>query len=289
MPLPPGFSEVSQTPSQAGSPPTGFFEPSSDVDWGGVVKDALNEARMGNGSKMRSLMTDPVTQAKALPYLLPAATAVIGMPWASTKGYVAGRGLSDAALLSYGRGDDIPSALSVDKEFPYIHGQVPELVGSAFSDLVTIPAIKSANSGKAIGQAEANAGLANVTKEAPPSGMRTAVKFVQNIKDKALTPEEARAMKPAIDTIFTKGWLNGTEYMSDLAKAKSNVMSVLNKIPGRAEPAQAMANAMKAPNMISKVWSSVPKSVKYGMGVGAGTVGAGDALYQVLKKIGIAP
>src|SRR5690349_15423116 len=109
------------------------------TDWGGVVKQALNEARMGDGSKMRDLMTDPVTQAKALPYLAGLTSLPFGGP---TAGYAVTRGLSDAALASYGKSDQIPP----------ISQQAMELGGSLASE--AIPAIGRWKAAKDIGKAE---------------------------------------------------------------------------------------------------------------------------------------
>lgn len=85
-------------------------EPSQKpADYGEVMKSALNEARMGDGSFMRKMMSDPITQAQAIPYLSGAVGVVSPLPMAGSVATVAGRQLSNQALRAYGRKDLIPS------------------------------------------------------------------------------------------------------------------------------------------------------------------------------------
>lgn len=275
MPLPPGFVEdASQT--IAGQPPAGFKEDSQEPDWGSVVKQALNEARMGNGSKMRDLMTNPVTQAKALPYLSGQVGAIFGGP---TVGYAAGRGLSDAALASYGQKDQIPS----------VGKQAMELGSSLASE--AIPAVGRYMAGKDIGAAEAAVpGLSDVAKEAPPSNVRTAVKFMQRLKNNPdMTIQEAKAAQPAVKAVFGSPFMNQARYSSyfpDFAEGAQNVSSTLNTIPGRADAAGRMAQLSTIPNYVGKALRAIPRGIKFGMGIGAGE-GVSDTLAKALFNVGL--
>jgi len=245
-------------------------------DWGGIVKQALNEAQAGNGSKIRDLMTDPITQAKALPYLTGFGALPFGGP---TAGYAVGRGLSDAALASYGRTDQIPPL-----------GQQAVELGTSLAG-EAIPAIGRSMAGKAIGEAEsAVPGLSEVEKRGPPSSMTTAVKFMQNLKNKPdLTIEEAKAAQPAIKSIWQSPWVNQPRYSSylpDMAEATQRVSRTLNQIPGRQEAAGQLAQLSTIPNYVGKALKAVPRGIKFGLGIGAGE-GITDALAKALFNIGI--
>ena len=167
--------------------------------------------------------------------------------------------------------------------------QVAEGGLSALGDLAAIPAMKKAYFGGQIGKAEKMAGLANIEKEAPPSGMRTAVKFVQGLKNKMnetpLTPQEARSLKPALDTIFKKGWLRGSEYSADLAQVSQRVNKVLNQIPGRGEAAQGMARALTIPRKLGQAYNAVPPGVRKGISYGVGAGLGGGAGFEIIKKL----
>lgn len=235
----------------------------------------------GNPLAVQASTSDPVTNLKALPAVLGTAGALSPIPGGATIGTVGGRQLSNEGLRLMGRSDQIPSTMS----------QVGEGALSVLGDAIAIPAIKKAVLGPKIGAAETLAGLGDIEKTAPPSNVRTAIKLAQQINSKgSLTPEEAKALKPAMDSIWQNGWLSKDaykQYAPDVADASGLIQKALNSIPGRAAPAAEMAGAMTIPNMVQKVWSAVPRSVKYGMGVGTGAIGTGDLLYQALKKVGI--
>jgi len=278
MPLPPGFVEdtpMASPQAVGGTPPKGFIEDSTNPDFGQVVKDALNEAHFGNGSKLRDLMTDPITQAKALPYLIGFAGTLLGGP---TAAYVMGRGLSDAALSSYGRPEEIPP----------ISQQAGELAGSVVSE--AIPAMGRYMAGKDIGKVEAAIpGLSNIKKVAPPSSMTTATKLMQRLKGAPLSVEEAKAAQPAVKSVWGSPWVNQQRYSSylpDFTEATQNVSDTLNTIPGREEAAARMARLNTIPNYVGKALKIVPRSLKFGMGIGAGE-GMTDALAKAIFNIGL--
>lgn len=242
-----------------------------------TVRSAVGEATMQPGTLTRDIMTDPVTQAKALPPLASAAALSFGIP--VTPAVVGARQVSNAALRSYGRPEEVPSNLS----------QIIEGGTSALGDVTAIPAFQKARFGKAIGAAEQASGIANVPKEAPPGSARTAVKLVQLVKQKltdgTLSMEVARSLKPAIKTIFDKGWLRGTEYLPDAVEAQQGIQSILNQDPVRKEAATALARSQTVPHLIDRGIKAIPRSVKYGMGFGTGATGAGGLAYLLGKKL----
>lgn len=253
----------------------GAISADQNMDYGQVVKDALNEAHMGNGSKLRDLMVDPVTQAKVLPYLTGFGGSVLGGP---TAAYTIGRGLSDAALASYGKSDQIPP----------ISQQALELGGSMASE--AFPAMGRYMAGKDIGTAEtAVPGLSSIKKVAPPSSMTTATKLMQRLQNSPLSIEEAKAAQPAVKSVFGSPWVNQPRYSSylpDFSEAAQNVSDTLNTIPGRAEPAARMAQLSTIPNYVGKAIKAIPRGIKFGMGIGAGE-GMTDALAKALFNIGL--
>lgn len=247
----------------------------SEPDWKGVVGQATKEAFMMPGTMTRKMASDPTAQAKMLPPLAGAVGAMSPIPGGATLGTVGGRQLSNLALKSYGQSDQIPSGLS----------QGLEAGAAVLGDVAAIPALKKASFGKQIGVAETAAGLGSVPKEAPPGSMRTAVKWIQAMKDKPLTVQEAKQFKPAIDTVLKKGWLRGTQYEPDAVQFSQKIQSTLNQIPGRAEASAGMAKAMTIPRMMNKGYQMIPKSVRHGLGYGTGVGAAGGASYELIRKL----
>jgi len=252
-----------------------FSSLSGKPDWQGVVKSAVTEAAMPfrQGTMTRDFATNPVTQAKSVPPLMSAIGGIIGGPMGMTKFGEGGRALSDAALAAYGKKEEIPSVAS----------HVGELGTNLVGDVIAAPAIKNAYYGKQIAKAEKNfPGMADVVKEAPPSGPRPAVKFAQQLKGKDLSPLEAKKFQPAMSTIYKKGYpFQGPlkQYAPDFMEANRSVSAGLNKIPGRKAPAQAMAEAMKVPNFvrdnIQTIWQNpMLRRLIYatltGLGIGEG-------------------
>jgi len=220
---------------------------------------------------------NPKNQVQNLPMVGGALGGASPIPGGTFMGTALGQGARDAILKTMG--SPIPSGWQ----------HAGELGTAAFSDVVPIPFAKKAYFGKQIGEAEKAAGMANIAKEAPPSGARTAVKFVQSLKDKMnsepITAEEARAAKPALDFIHQKGWLQGTEYSADLAKISERVRDVVNTIPGRAAPAEAMRAAMTIPRFVGNVYNAIPPNIRRGIGYGAGVGIGGGTGYELIRKL----
>lgn len=247
--------------SLASDAPPGFKEMA-----GPIIKQAVSEATMQPGTFSRGLMSDPIIQAKALPPLAGTAGGLSGIPGGSTAGTVIGRQISNAALRSYGRKDQIPSGAD----------QLGEAALSAGGDISAFPAINKGVFGRAVGDAEKLSGIADIEKTAPPGSARTAVKLIQFIKQKmldgALSMEAAKSLKPAVKMISTKGWLQGTEYAPDLVEASRGIQEILNQDPVRKAASDTLALSQTVPNYISRTIQSipVPGSVKAGFGATTG-------------------
>lgn len=292
MALPPGFQEVSASPTPVPSgaskaPPAGFTESSAGPDWEGIVKMALNEAKMGDGSKMKALMTDPLTQAKVLPYLSGTALALTGVPGGATAGTGGGHLLADAALKSYGREDLIPP----------VGKQILDTGLAAAGDVTAIPALNRKIFGSQIGSAERAAGVP------PPQDikslpMATGTKSVSEFIDDAInsvngsagkgSPTYWKQIKDQVDRIYN---LNKDIPLSNLDKVKlkwlgSQVQEGLNAaVPGRAAPAAALARSQTIPNAISGAFRSMPWWAKVGATAGATSLG-GEGLMKILGSVG---
>lgn len=265
--------------------PSQSFEDVEEPDWGGVVKDALNEARMGNGSKMRALMTDPITQAKALPYLAGTAGGFSGIPMGATAGQVGGRLISDAALKAYGHPEDIPS----------VGRQVAEGGIAALGDITAFPAFNKRIFGGQVGAAEKAAGvpppeeIPSLPKPAagqPVSGgIDSAIESVKSAGGEG-TPTYWKQIKDQIDAFYNAG---KDAKLSNLDRAKlqwlnGQVQKGLNaSVAGRAAPAAALARSQAVPNAIEGAWDAIPSSLKWGLGVGGGG-GAAYAGTDLLKR-----
>lgn len=241
MPLPPGFTE--EAPTTQG-PPAGFQEDNS-ADWGGVVKAAMNEARMGNGSKMRALMTDPVTQAKVLPYLTAAVGTEFGGP---TAAWGVGRGLSDAALASYGKPEEIPS----------LKQHAIEGAGALASE--AIPFIQKFKAGKAIGKAEDTAGVVarGAPKAVTPGSVGQTLTDLESQIDAGTinTAQGARDAKEIVDQIYgnPRIYEKSPGINVQAARVSAKVQSLLNgQVPGRGGPASVIAEKSVIPNAIGNI------------------------------------
>lgn len=241
--------EAQTKPSKkmGGSPPLGF-----------VAKQIWNIAPQNPKNELKNL---------------PLAAGALGGAGPMIGGGIMGTGIGQIARYA---GDK-----AFKQPVPSVLQHALELGGAAFGDAVTAPG----KYGARIGAAEKAAGLGAVEKEAPPASIRTAVKFVNQIKDKDLTPETAKQFKPAIDTIFKKGWLRGTEYEPDLVQVSKKIQSTLNTIPGRAEPSAGLAKMMYVPNKIRDAYQILPKGARQGIAWGSGAVGAGGVLAEVMKKL----
>lgn len=282
------FSDIGGKPIQASIDfsDLGGKRISAGPDWMGVVKDALNEARMGNGSKMRDLMSDPVTQAKVLPILSGGGVAALGVPMGNTIGTVAGRQISNAALKAYGKENEIPDTAS----------QLKEAAISGALDLTAIPFINKRVIGSQIGDVEKAAGVPAPQdipslprpKAGDPvsGGIDSAIESVRSAEGGG-TPTYWKQIKDQIDNFYNLG--KDTK-LTNLDKAKltwlsARVQEGLNAaVPGREALSETFANSQKVPNAIKDAFYSVPSSIRQGMGVGAGTVSGGGLLYELGKR-----
>jgi hypothetical protein len=245
-------------------------------DWKQVIGKVAKDSFMVPMAAAKDLATNPVTMAKALPPLAGMAGAMSPIPGGATLGTVVGRQLSNLALKGLGKGDQIPSGWQ----------QAGEAGLSALGDIAAIPMMKKGYYGGMIGEAESKyPGMAGVVKEAPPSGMRTAVKFIQGLKAKDLTILEAKQFKPAVDTIFQKGWLRGTPYEPDAVLVSQKIQSALNQVPGRGVASAGMARAMTIPRNINQLYQKLPPAVRRGLGYGTGVGLAGGAAVELIRKL----
>ena len=120
-----------------------------DSSMGDVATSAFQNATFQPGATTTKLMSDPITQAQALPAIAGAAGGASGIPMGASVGTGGGHLLADAAFKSIGRPDLIPS----------VRSQVMGTAGAALGDLTAIPAINKANAGNQIGAVEEAAGV----------------------------------------------------------------------------------------------------------------------------------
>lgn len=266
MPLPPGF--VEETPTKG--PPSGFSE--EGTDWGGIVKQALNEAHMGNGSKIRDLMSDPITQAKALPYLAGAA-GMIGLGGGATANMAVAHLLSDAALKSYGREDQIPS----------VGSQALDVGLAALGDMAN-----AGLAGRAIGKAEKAAGVVTRTPlKLPTSGnVGAALDEMETTLKNALAsgtplgPQSARDIYSTAKYIANNPNIVGksSDILVQSSRVKAMAQAALNAaVEGRGAPAAIMATAKTVPNMVKPIIQGTRKLPLWAQ-IGLGATGAGGLL-----------
>lgn len=277
MPLPPGFAEIPDPTVSVGKPPSGFSEVSDQPDWGGIVKDALNEAQMGNGSKIRNLMIDPITQAKVLPYMANAA-GMVGLGAGATANTAGAHLLSDAALKSYGREDQIPP----------LKDQAIDIGTAALGDT-----INSSLAGRAIGKAEK---AANVITRAPlklptPSNVGTVLDELETTLKQSLVTGKPLGPQSARDAYAVAKYVAGNpnivgksdEIAVQAARVRSMASAALNQaVPGRAAPAAAMATAKTVPNIVGKIGTAVNQTLPW-WAKGAMAITGGDALLNAFR------
>lgn len=283
MALPHGFTEVQGAAQTGGAPPAGFKDVSDSVDFGGVVKQALNEAMVGKGSKMRDLMIDPVTQAKALPYLMGTTLGVIGIPGGAALGTGGGHLLADAALKTYGRDDLIPPA----------GRQVLDTALAGAGDLTAVPYINRKIYGGMVGAVEKAAGVP-AAQDIPSIPMTTGAKSAGDFINEAVDSVKSagaegsatywKQIKDQVDRIYNLGVnqkLTGLD-QGRLKWLNAMVQNGLNKaVPGREAPAAALAMSQEIPNAISRTVQSTPWWAKIAGSTAATAVGA-DTLLRAL-------
>ena len=236
----------------------------------------------GNPLAEAGATQDPVATSKMVPAAMGVLGAISPIKFGTALGTTAGRQLSNAMLKGVGHPEEIPSGVE----------QGVETLGALAMDAIPLPLIKSKLAGKAIGAAERAAGITQdaIRRLPPPSSIRTSVVLLNKLKDRLaggeITPMAAREIKPALDTIANRGWLNGTEYISDFGQVSKRISELVNKIPGRGEAASQMRSAMAIPNMAKKTWKAIPNPVRRGFGYALGGGLAVDALREVLGERG---
>lgn len=252
-----------------------------DSSMGDVAMEAVKDATFQPGATTTKIMSDPITQAQALPAIAGTTAGAMGVPMGSSLGTGAGHLLADAALKSYGRSDLIPSTKS----------QVMGTGAAALGDLTAIPAINKANAGSQISAAEDLAGvpppqqipsLPKPAVGAPVSGgIDETIKAVDNATSQgAGSPVFWKQIKDQIDSFYNAGkQVKLTQLdQNKLAYLSKAVQSGLNEsVPGRAAPAAYMAMSQTVPDIISAMSGSLPWWIK-----GAGTLIGGDALTRAL-------
>ena len=261
---------------------------SGDQSISGSVKEALR-------SSSRNLLEDitgrgegPIRQAKALPALAGTALSAMGVPGGMTVGTTGGRQLSNAALIAYGRPEEMPSSES----------QAVEAAFSVLGDVTAIPAINKKIFGGQIGRIEKARGVPPV-QDIPSIPMSTGTKSLGEFVNDAVrsiqssggkgAPEYWLALKDQVDRIYELGKDTGLTRLDrgKLTFLNKTIQAGLNRaVPGRGMPAAALAESQRIPNAIGKAYRTIPRGVKTGLGLGAGTSaggGIGYALYRALS------
>lgn len=255
------------------SPPTEqelndiFDKVSPKTDWKQTIGSAVKSSFQKPAAFAKDLGTNPQTMANAMPTLLGTAGGMSPIPGGATGGTLLGQGLRAGADKLMGK--PVPGLMQ--------HGL--ELGGAALGDVMAIPAMKAKYYGGQIGEAESKfPGMADVIKEAPPSGPRPAVKFAQQLKGQDLSPLEAKRFQPAMKTVYDKGipfQKPYKMYAPDFMEANRAITKGLNKIPGRQVASDAMAKAMTIPNAIrdarQAIWQNpILRRLIYAAVTGAG-------------------
>lgn len=254
------------------------------------VPDAVRKALY---SSSRNLVEDitgrgegPIRQAKALPALAGTGLGLLGIPGGATVGTTGGRVLSNAALISYGRPEEMPSTES----------QVAEGALAALGDLTAIPALNRKIFGGQVGAAEKAAGVSPV-QDIPSTPMATGSKSlgefvndaVRSVKDSGGrgTPEYWLQIKDQIDRIYELGKDSGLTRLDrgKLRFLNTAVQSGLNRaVPGRAVPAAALAESQRLPNTISRGVKNISRNTPFWLKVAAGTAAGTTPLWKMLGE-----
>jgi hypothetical protein len=256
-----------------------------DSSMGDVAVDAVKEATFQPGTNTNDLLTNPITQAKALPSLMGATGAVTGIPMGGSLGTGIGNLISDAALKAYGRPDQIPSTKS----------QVLGTAGAAIGDLAPVPAMNRKIFGGQVGEAETAAGVPppqDIPSLPKPSagqpvsgGIDDTINAVKRANEQgAGSPVFWKQIKDQIDSFYNLG------KDAKLTTADSNKLAWLNgavqnglnaSVPGRAAPAASLAMSQTVPNAIAGASKAIPW---WGKAIGSAV--GGDALLNALKSAG---
>lgn len=224
-----------------------------------VARQAAGEAVMAPGTLTQDAATNPVTQAKMLPPLAGAVGAVFGGPFSASRAQIPARILSDAALASYGRKEEIPS----------VAAHALEAATSVAADALAIPYFHKAARGAEIGAAEKAAGVVTRAPDKLPTG--ASVGEYLNTLESQIDNGTINTAQAARDAYAGTRYVNSnpnivgksSEISVQAARVGRKAQALLNKfVEGRGEPAAQMANAMKVPNAIGKVYNKIPPTVR---------------------------
>jgi hypothetical protein len=253
-----------------------------------VAKQAISEATFQPGTVSRDFATNPVTQAKALPALAGAGVSLAGaVPMGLTIGTVGGRKLSNLALKAYGKQDEIPSGMS----------QAVEAILAAGGDLTAIPYFNKKVYGSQIGSTERAAGVPapqDIPSTPMALGQKTVGEFINDAVDSVKSsagkgvPAYWKTIKDQVDRIYELGKDQGLTNLDTLRLRwlSNEVQSGLNAVvPGRAAPAEMLARSQGVPNFGKAISKAVPKSVKTGLGWGAGGSGGAGLAYALGRRL----
>lgn len=257
------------TPEQVIAQAQNLIPQQKGPDWKGVVGGAVKEAFMRPGTMTRDLMTNPVTQAKALPPLMGMVGGMSPIPGGSTMGTVGGRQLSNLALKTYGKPEEIPSRNS----------QIGEAGVSLVGDLIAFPGIKKAYFGKKIGDAERAAGVVTraPTKAVTPGSVGQTLNDLEAQIDAGAinTPQLAKDAKAVISQIYKnpKIYEQTEEISTQAQRVSSKVSNLINKIPGRSAPSGELAKGMVLQNLIKQAYRKTPWPIRVGAEGAMGALG----------------
>ena len=257
-----------------------------DSSMGDIATSAFQNATFQPGATTTKLMSDPITQAQALPAIAGAAGGASGIPMGASMGTGGGHLLADVAFKSIGRPDLIPS----------VRSQVMGTAGAALGDLTAIPAINKANAGNQIGAVEEAAGVPP-PQEIPSLPRPAAGEPVAGGIDNTIAAVNRAQSQGAGSPVFWKQIQDQIRAFYDAGKnvklttMDQNKLAYLSKavqeglnlsVPGRAAPAAYEAMSQTVPNAIGSAGRSIPWWIKAPV-ASALTWGGGDALVNALK------
>lgn len=278
---PPSEQELNDIFSKIGGQP----------DWKGVVGNAVGSAFMKPGTVPNKLMIPSLenapAQARALPPLASLTGGLLGGPMGATKFGEGGRAISDAALASYGKKDQIPSGTA----------HLEELGGNLFGDVIAFPQAKKSYYGRQIGKAEKLAGVPppEDIRSLPRPGATQAVSTtiddaVDSVKGSEMrgSPTFWKQIKDQVDWIYERGKNEALSKgdKSKLAWLNSQVQKGLNSsVSDREVPAMALAESQVVPNAIGRTFRMLPPKVRSGLGYGTGFGAPVVAIEEIVRRL----
>lgn len=286
--------EKYQQPDQQG-PWTKYQE--QPTDYKQIIGDSIKNMFQKPAAFAKDLGTNPTTMANMMPSALGMAGAMSPIPGGATMGTAMGQGVQSGALRLLGKKDQIPPWLEIDKQFPYVHGKIPELGLAALGDVAAIPAMKKSYYGGQIGKVEKAAGVPppqDITSIPMAKGEKTLGEFINGAVDSVKgsqgrgTASYWKQIKDQIDRIYEMG---AQEKLTGLDRGRlrwlnQQVQGGLNQaVPGRAGPAGALAQSQTIPNGISRVYRAIPGPMKAGAAYGTGATAAGISLIGLVKHL----